>query len=258
MRTSGTTNSGSVAVGRAACLPRRCILPWSLFSATSVALVAALACGTMAGEDGSSKQAGRLAFDIPAQSLVTALQAYSQVAGVQLLYESDLAQGRRSASVSGVLTPEAALKTLIGDADLIVHYTRADAITIVRASVGNPDVPPVHPLGAPDLTLDMLRVHGAADLGNADRLREYTGIIQADIQSALKKNNKTRSGNYSVGVKLWIAEPRTVQRAEVFRSTGDRERDADIANVLQGLAISRAAPADTPQPISIMIRVRSL
>ncbi|WP_144377114.1 STN domain-containing protein [Mesorhizobium amorphae] len=69
-------------------------------------------------------------FDIPKQSLVTALQAYSAASGVAVLYESGVETGQYSAPVRGDLTREAALRELLGNTNIIVRYARSDAVTL--------------------------------------------------------------------------------------------------------------------------------
>jgi Secretin and TonB N terminus short domain len=196
-------------------------------------------------------------FNIPSQPLVAALQAYGADSGVQVLYESDVAAGRRSVSVEGNFSSEAALRILLSGTDLAVHYTRPDAITLTAPSAES-NMPPAHLLTNADLSLDTLRVRSSADTADETYLHEYSGVVQSDIQSVLRKNDKTRSGHYQFGVKLWVDSSRIVRRTEFFRSTGDRDRDAAVVQALQGLVISRAAPANTPQPVHVMVVVKSL
>jgi hypothetical protein len=59
-------------------------------------------------------------------------------------------------------------------------------------------------------------------------------------------------------VKLWVDLSRTIRRAEVAQSTGDAERDVAIAQALKGFVISRAPPSNAPQPIRVIVSVRSL
>ncbi len=197
-------------------------------------------------------------FDIPAQSLVDALQSYSMQTGVQVMFETASAAGYRSARVEGELTPEVALRLLLADTDLRIRYSRTSAVTLAPASAPDPDEPPAHPLASADLALDTLRVSGAVEPGDRSRMGEYIGIVQTDIQNALKKVAKTRRGDYRVAVKLWVDPSRTIQRAELDGSTGDRDRDSSIASALQGLVLSQSAPANTPQPIRFMIAIRAL
>ena len=65
----------------------------------------------------------RSAYHIPSQPLDLALQAFSRTSGVQVLYESELAEGRRSTPVEGRLSGEAALRGLLAGNDLVVHYS---------------------------------------------------------------------------------------------------------------------------------------
>ncbi len=59
-------------------------------------------------------------FHIPAQPLASALQAYGEQAGIQVLYESGSASGRKSMPVDGKLLPEDALNVLLTGTDLRV------------------------------------------------------------------------------------------------------------------------------------------
>jgi len=194
-------------------------------------------------------------FAIPRQPLTTALQTYSQQTGVQILYESNLAAGQMSANIEGAFTAKDALQILLSRTDLVVHYTHENAITLTRLS-RDEDLPPADVLSRADLSLETLRVHSSVEPVDEDYLHEYTNTLQLNIKSALQKNEKTRTGQYKFGVKLWIGS-RTVQRIELFQSTADRDRDASIAEALQGLVVSRAAPANTPQPVRVLVTVRS-
>lgn len=199
-----------------------------------------------------------LVFDIPEQPLVTALQAYSAVSGVAVLYESGVEGSRRSAPLKGEYTREAALKALLAKSDLVVRYARADAITLDDPSAALADEPPADPLDAADMALDTLHVAGAApSTPDRDALSDYIAVIQQDLQQALQKTNAARGG-YRVGLDLWVDPSRTIRRTEIFRSTGDRERDVSVSEALQGLVLRRAAPERTPQPVRVMIVVKSM
>jgi hypothetical protein len=217
--------------------------------------LAAIVAATAAGDDRHAP--APMAFNIPRQSLATALQAYSTVTGAQLLYESAAATGRVSTALEGTFTRDHALRILLTDTDLMVRYTRANSITLAPASIEG-DEPPAAVFAKADLTLDTLRVRSTVARADAGQLRAYEGVIQADIQQALKKDGRTRNGSYSAGIKLWIDGPRTVRRTELFRSSGDLDRDGVIGRLLDGLVISQAPPANTPQPVLVMITVRSM
>lgn len=234
---------------------RRFVRP-KAFAAMLAAGIAGLVYTALAQED-SARPAPPQVFDIPPQPLPSALQAYGQATGVQVLYESSSATGRRSAPVQGSFTPDAALGLLLTGTDLKVRYIRPNAITLTPPSADG-DLPPAHPLATADLSLDPLRVQASADDGEQVRLRDYSEIVQSDIEGALRKNAKTRSGSYRFGIKLWVDQSRTVQRTQLFESTGDHDRDAAVSATLQGLVIRRQAPTNAPSPVHVVVVVRSL
>ncbi len=96
------------------------------------------------------------------------------------------------------------------------------------------------------------------DGSDTGALRDYSESLQFDIQKALQKNIGSRGGSYQLVVDLWIDASRTIQRAQLFRPTGDQNRDAAVTAALQGLTVSRATPANASLPVRIAIRVKSL
>jgi hypothetical protein len=230
-----------------------------LRSRAAIAMLMPIMCLVMVSAISASDDAGHYApiqFRIPSQPLAAALQTYSKVTGVQLLYESGAAGNRFSVPVEGEYTRDAALRALLGNTDLVIRYTRSNSITLVPASA-DPDAPPDAVFaGQADLTLDTLVVRRQRPSSDPSLLRAYSGVIQSDIQHALRKEAKTRNGAYSAGIKLWIDNPRTVRKTELFRSSGDQERDETIARVLDGMQVSQAPPANAPQPVMVMITVR--
>ncbi len=224
------------------------------------ALLAVGICAATAQEVQVVKPSGPIEFHIPSQPLAAALQAYGQRAGVQVLYESTSAMGRTSAAVDGDFVPEVALDILIAGSDLRVRYVRPDVITL--APVYNESAgampPSSGPLGGADLSLGTLRVRGTRDADEVARLNEYSERVQMDIQNALRRNAKTRDGSYRAVLDRWIDPARTIARTELFRSTGDIERDTAITATLRGVTISRPTPANVPQPVRVGIVVKSL
>lgn len=133
--------------------------------AFGIPALAGLGIAGAAGPKAASSDAP-LIFQIPAQSLATALQAYGQRAGVQVLYESELAAGRQSVAVEGEYASDRALKLLLSATDLEVHYIRPDAITLSPRNALGKDEPPADPLVKADLSIGELRVVAPSRAGS--------------------------------------------------------------------------------------------
>lgn len=81
-------------------------------------------------------QAAQQQFDIPAQSLTTALDLFARHSGWQVGYPAALAQGKSSAALRGSFTPAEALGRLLSGTGLIYRATGANSVTLVEAPQG--------------------------------------------------------------------------------------------------------------------------
>lgn len=70
----------------------------------------------------ASAREARRNFDIAAGPLAQALQRYMTLTGRQILYRSQLVEGRRAPSVRGAIDPDRALKELIGDYPIAISH----------------------------------------------------------------------------------------------------------------------------------------
>lgn len=229
-------------------------LLWALAIALLLALSSPYTLDSRSEE--SARTFGPILFNIPAQPLDSALQAYSRASGVDILYESGTAVQLMSSAVVGTFSRQSALEVLLQGTELKVRYTRSDAITISQPHY-EANLPPLNPLTDADLTLDTLRV-AAGEPADAAQMREFSLSTQADIEAALRKNARTSTGSYKASIRLWIDPQRTVRRAELAQSSGEAGRDASIVETLHGLVLRREPPANAPQPVRVVIVVRSL
>jgi hypothetical protein len=147
-----------------------------LRSRAAIAMLMPIMCLVMVSAISASDDAGHYApiqFRIPSQPLAAALQTYSKVTGVQLLYESGAAGDRFSVPVEGEYTRDAALRALLADTDLVIRYTRSNSITLVPASA-DPDAPPDAVFaGQADLTLWTQTCCGSSGLRTAGCPRHW-------------------------------------------------------------------------------------
>ncbi|WP_421999588.1 TonB-dependent siderophore receptor [Reyranella sp.] len=89
-------------------------------------------------------------FDLPAQPLPQALTAFGRQSGLQVAFDPAAAAGKTSVAVSGTMTPERALRQLLGASGLFYQFTSARAVTVsaVAAPTGAIQLDPVQVQGA--------------------------------------------------------------------------------------------------------------
>lgn len=209
-------------------------------------LVAAMLAGTAsAAPEGAQVQSNRSGsstaglrsvdfyFDIPAQALDSALDAYMRTTGVQLLYETALMSGLRSAQLNGQFEPNEALRILLMGTGLVARLTDSDTFSVVPAAALFNAVP-VAPYGRDSRFVDALR---------------------ASVVRALCGHAQTRPGAYKIAFELWIGQTGEVQSSALVGSTGDPLRDAALIKALQDVRVDEP-PTGMPQPIVMNIRPR--
>jgi len=228
-----------------------------IFEITGACLAALIFVDAARGQAQESAGQGRsdlLAINIPDEPLAAALDEFGTQADLQVLYESALAQNRRSGAVIGNFTSDEALRRLLAGTGLIATYIDKKNVVL------HPMVPislESETVSAPPgtrLALNTLRV----ETQPAPDFSAYDGVIALDLQKALRRNAKTRNGSYTVSARIWIGSEGVVRRAELTNSTGDKIRDDAIFATLQALVVSRLPPENLPEPISVSIVVKPL
>ena len=97
---------------------------------------------------------------------------------------------------------------------------------------------------------------GGSD-NNGSKWGWYASQVQSRIQQALQQNRKTRSASMSVNVRVWPDPSGRINRAQLVGSTGDPGLDGALRDeVLTGLQLQEAPPADMPAPITLRVTAR--
>ncbi|MGK2742413.1 TonB C-terminal domain-containing protein [Tepidicaulis sp. LMO-SS28] len=204
----------------------------------------------------AESSAGGRSFDIKAQPLHAALDQYTSVSGVQVLYDASY-QNLRSAPVTGVFTPDEALRRLLGESTLSVLYTNdtRSAAVLYRPGDQGPNVSIAVPPGDAEVTLETLRL---SKKGGWDRFRLYGNAMQAHVLNVLQSSPETREGSYRAGLKLWIDPDGTIRQTSLFRSSGDTGRDDVIERLLRGTRLETPPPQGLPQPVGLVATIKSI
>ena len=171
------------------------------------------------------------AFDIPSQSLEAALDAYGTASRMQVLYETALTAGRRSAAVQGLFTREAALRQLLGGTGLVFSLTGEQAFTLVPAA---PPAPAVLP-------------------ASAVAYRSFLGWVQAGVMTALCRHAETRPGPARLAFQFCIGDAGDIRAPRLLASTGEAGRDVAVTAALAALALGRSPPSGMPQPVTMVL-----
>jgi iron complex outermembrane recepter protein len=90
--------------------------------------------GSLSSDSVQIAQSDVVVFDIPPQSLRSALTSFAEQSGWQLFYSANMAEGLQSPGVSGSSTREAALRRILGDTGLDFKVTESGTVTLVQAA----------------------------------------------------------------------------------------------------------------------------
>jgi TonB family protein len=93
--------------------------------------------------------------------------------------------------------------------------------------------------------------------GGGTRWGWYASIVQSQVDSALRNNEKTRNAQMQVQIRIWADESGRVTRVQITPSTGDSALDAALRDeVLGGLVLRQPPPKDMPMPMVLRVSER--
>lgn len=132
-------------------------------------------------------------FDIPAQPLPDALQAFAKQAKMQILYRQDAVRNSTSNPVVGDFEAHAALELLIEGTGLEIVYSDENAAT-VRPVQTSATAPPARPSGT--IRLAQAGTASASDTGRANSAD--SGLLEEIVVTAEKRSQSVQSVAASV------------------------------------------------------------
>ncbi|MEW6435847.1 MAG: hypothetical protein AB1508_01600 [Pseudomonadota bacterium] len=174
------------------------------------------------------------AFDIPAQSLSSALEAYGAATHEEVFYDAALAAGRRSTMVKGVFSAPRGLEMILRGTGYMPRTTGTGMISIV-------------PVTGAQIAEVAARVRALR------RYDWYFAVLQKKLGRVLCDSDRSGRGNGEIVFKFWLTQSGTILRAEVIASGGDPLRDQSLTDAARGLDIGQPPPADLPEPITMAI-----
>jgi Secretin and TonB N terminus short domain len=214
---------------------RACCVILAIWIGVSIGQACSVAAAEMITSDENNFNASiPVNFDIPAQPLVSALNAYSSAMHMDLFYDGALVVGRQSSAIQGALTPSDALRRLLDGSGLVVRLTDAKTIAISK-----PD----------NSSAEQLAVLKRRSAG----YWPYLSRIQLSVREAFCRQTSTPLVTGDVVLRLWIAPSGAVARAELSIPAGSSIHDAAYAVVMSKINIGEPPPSNMPQPVTMMI-----
>lgn len=203
---------------------------------------------------------GVVLFNIPAEPLSDALEAYGAVTGYQIIYDSTLAQGRRSTAVVGLFAPETALRMLLQGTDLTLRHSGPADITLLASSAVRLDGRTVMPGaaaaaggGGDEMVLDTLYIDVPAGTKANPGYSNYGRVVQRKVRQALLSDDTTAHRAYQVQMDIWIDEKGRAKRPKIVQSTAAVQLNRSILAVVDSAVFDDPPPRGMPQPIRITI-----
>ncbi|MBN3790717.1 secretin and TonB N terminus short domain protein [Burkholderia sp. Ac-20353] len=188
-------------------------------------------------------------FELPAQPLQDAINAYGQLADMAVLVDSGVLAGRTSSAVSGAFRPRDALQRLLAGTGLRARFPGPDeAIIEVSPAASVRDVPASPLVFASDVA--------GLEAGGADAVA-YAGMLQSRLTDALCQSPATRPGAYRLLMQLNIGPTGAIVAARLLGTTGDGRRDAAIEHAVRALELDSGPPAALRQPTTVLLRLQT-
>ncbi len=194
-------------------------------------LILIIALPVSAAETGRQPPREAAVFNIPPQPLAHALEAYARISSREILYDSTLADGRRSSLVDGVYTAESALQILLAGTGLVADFKDKDFFVVGP--------------GPSDASV------GAAAGRRSAEYTSYYGRLQASLKAAFCAS-RVLPDDHRVAARLWIGQHGGVLQAKTL-TPGDSEVDRQVEAILRGLRLDSVPPAGFAQPVTIAI-----
>lgn len=189
-------------------------------------------------------------FDIPAQSLRSALQSYISLTELSIMVPSGMTTGRTSAAIHGDYTSREALARLLQGTGLTVHFISDSiaAITVPPGAASSTAAVPTEPselLPADEVT--NIRANGMD-------YEPYVALIQQEVLDALCASSITHPGDYRLLVQFRVSARGAIADVHVLGSTGMHERDVAVLRVLRSVVLDLPPPLSMPEPVTILFR----
>lgn len=193
-------------------------------------------------------------FDIPAQRLATALVAFGEASGVDVLLDEPQAADRRTSPIRGIYSAPEALTLLLGGTGLTVRFTSThSAVVLARGAAAVPL--PTSGSGSKTsamLSLDTMRVSAPRVIGGAppSDTGGFVLTLAARIRRLVIDAGVLRDGGAArLRIRTRIDAEGVLRDVTLVRSDGDTKRDRRVQALLEGAPLGAVPPLGLRQPL---------
>lgn len=191
-------------------------------------------CAVAASDQGfAGARADRFEFDIPAQSLKLALDAFSATTGLELVYDSSLTAPHWSSGLKGAFTADEGASHLLATSGLTARAVAPGAITIAAV----PDRP---------------SAAAARSRPDSSRHAAYFAEIQDSFAKAFCHPSATAPDGLRALVRFRIGSSGALERLEMLGPVEEPARQA-MVEALGRVTLQGPPPTDLPQPVMLLI-----
>lgn len=219
-----------------------------------VGVSAAIPAMALAGAAATgAAQSATILFDIASQPVDRALERFSQVTGVQVMYQGRAGPQPHSRGFKGLASAEEALDALLRDTGLRVRQWKDRTVILTdfrieraasaMAASGEPRPPVVR---LEQVTVRMAPIKRVS-------YDWYGAIVHREVDRAIRAfaDDDQPLGRYIV--QLWIASDGSVGRYTV--EAPGRRSPARLDGALRQLRIGTPPPAAMPQPVILRVSI---
>jgi hypothetical protein len=180
-------------------------------------------------------------FELPAQNLQDALEQYSVITGREVLYDSSIVEGKRSAALTGTWRPEEALPILLQGSGVQAKYVGKDAFTLAQAY---PDGP-VAPLqsGGREAAMPALKKH-------------FYRRFQSSLTRLLCQDDILKKNAFRAALQFWFNRDGSFESVRLLDTSGSESFDKHILFQARQIHLNAAPPDSVRQPLTIVIDPR--
>lgn len=180
-------------------------------------------------------------FAVPAQNLQDALEQYSVITGRELLYGSNVVDGKRSAALMGRWPPDEALLILLRGSGVQARYAGKNAFTLLKANPVSLIAPvPSGTDGAPSIVLK----------------KQYYRRFQTRFTRLLCQDDVLKKNVSRAVLQFWFSRDGGIERLRLLDPAGNDSFGQRLVSRARQLNLNSTLPDSVHQPLTVVIDPR--